>query len=76
MKILSSLVLLLLLLFSGFTVGNQRAQQSDASDEVAQLKKQVTGLEERIERLEKRLDRMARPRVIPLTSVGPTKEIP
>ena len=76
MRILSIVALLFLLLVSGLTIRDQHAQQLGPSDEVSQLKKQVANLEDRIVRLEKRLDRMAQPRMVPLTSVGPTKEMP
>jgi hypothetical protein len=76
MKILPLLALFFLLLFSGFSRGEQTAAPFGHPDEIAQLRKQVESLEDRVHHLEKRLDRMSRPRMVPLISMGVSKELP
>ena len=64
------------LLFSGFLKGEQSAAPASRTEEITQLRKQIETLEERVGWLEKRLDGMARPRMVPLTSIGAPRELP
>lgn len=67
---------LCLLLFSGLLRGEQKSSTTSRAEEIAQLRKHIEALEERVERLEKRLDRISRPRMVPLTCVGASRELP
>jgi hypothetical protein len=74
MKALLATAALCFLLFSGFLRGEENP--TSRVEEIAQLRKQIETLEERVERLEKRLGRRSRPRMVPLISVGVSREHP
>ena len=64
------------LLLSGLLRGEQSGPPATQAEEIAGLRKQIETLEERVERLEHRLDRQFRPRIVPLTGIGGSRELP
>ena len=74
MKALFVIASLCFLLLVGLLRGEQGSGPTSRAEEIAQLRKQIEALKERVERLEQRLDGTSRPRMVPLTSIGVSRE--